>query len=407
MKHAVTREQVLALFETRQHASCRDRALFPLSAALGTSQRNCTQRAALGVKIIMNSITPGLIVLLGSGETLPSSGKIHEFVAQRLPENPRIAILETPAGFEPNSDLVAGKIKDFLLRRLQNYQPTIEVLPARQRGTLFSPNNAQIAAPILEADEILLGPGSPTYGVRQLQDSLALEMIKARQRLGGVLFLSSSAPISFGRYALPVYEIYKAGFDLHWVRGLDLLSAYGLPLSFVTHWNNNDGGNDLDTSRCYIGQARFEQLLARLPSDHTIVGIDEHTALVLDFEDRCCQVLGNATITILRAGKSQVFRNGDRFALERLGEWHLPANHAGISPATWEAALKAESEKTARVQQVQKPPPEVLSLAEAREAARADQDWITADDLRVQLADLGWQVKDTPEGSRLAPLEED
>ena len=119
--------------------------------------------------MIMTAIEPGLIVLLGSGETLPSSGKTHEFVAQRLPKSPRIVVLETPAGFEPNSDAVAGKIKDFLARRLQNYKPVIDVLPARRRGTPFSPDNPDIVAPILKADEILLGPGSPTYGARQLQ----------------------------------------------------------------------------------------------------------------------------------------------------------------------------------------------------------------------------------------------
>ena len=55
----------------------------------------------------MSAVIPGPIALLGSGETLPSSGKTHEFVARRLPDKPRIVILETPAGFEPNSDFVA------------------------------------------------------------------------------------------------------------------------------------------------------------------------------------------------------------------------------------------------------------------------------------------------------------
>lgn len=70
----------------------------------------------------------GLICILGSGETLASSGKTHEYVAQRLPDEPNIVILETPAGFEPNSADVATKIKTFLERRLQNYKPQIDVL---------------------------------------------------------------------------------------------------------------------------------------------------------------------------------------------------------------------------------------------------------------------------------------
>ena len=71
----------------------------------------------------VKKLTPGLIVLLGSGETLPSSGNTHEFVAKNLPASPKIAILETPAGFELNADKVAERIGDFLKVRLQNYAP--------------------------------------------------------------------------------------------------------------------------------------------------------------------------------------------------------------------------------------------------------------------------------------------
>ena len=76
--------------------------------------------------------SPGLVVLLGSGETLPFSGKIHEFVAQRLPKHGNVAILETPAGFEPNCDQVAGKIKSYLEQRLQN-NDIIEIGDVRLR----------------------------------------------------------------------------------------------------------------------------------------------------------------------------------------------------------------------------------------------------------------------------------
>jgi hypothetical protein len=313
--------------------------------------------------------------------------------------------LETPAGFEPNSDLVAGKIKDFLIRRLQNYQPDIQVLPARRRGTDFSPDNPDIVDPILEADEILLGPGSPTYGVRQLKDSLALQMIAARHRLGGTLFLSSSAPISFGTYTLPVYEIYKAGLDLHWMNGLNFLSAYGLSISFVTHWNNRDGGDELDTSCCYIGQARFKQLHTRLPEEHTLVGIDEHTALILDFAQQCIHVSGKDTITVLRGGKSLIMESGQRLPLDILGAWRIPTDHSDIPSAVWEAAVRAEKQKNAESQKLTQPPADVLQLAQEREQARVEQDWHKADEIREQVHELGWQISDTPDGSQLEPLE--
>lgn len=355
----------------------------------------------------LTPITPGLVVLLGSGETLPSSGRIHEFVAQRIPGKPRIVILETPAGFEPNSDLVAGKIKDFLSHRLQNYQPEIQVLPARHRGTDFSPDNSDIVNPILEADEILLGPGSPTYGVRQLKDSLAFYMIAARHRLGGNLFLSSSAPISFGTYTLPVYEIYKAGLDLHWMDGLNFFCAYGLSLSFVTHWNNRDGGADLDTSCCFVGQARFKQLQAKLPGEHTLVGIDEHTALILDFEQQCIHAIGKDTVTLLRGGESLVLESGQRFPLDTLGTWQLPVEHSDLPSVVWDAALRVNAQINSKRHEQSQPPADVLQLAKERDQARADQDWSKADRIRDQLLAFGWQISDTLDDSQLAPIERD
>ena len=86
-----------------------------------------------------------------------------------------------------------------------------------------------------------MGPGSPTYAVRQLADSLAWHRLIARHRVGATLALASAAVIAISALALPVYEIYKAGQDLHWQPGLDLFGAYGLKLVFVPHWNNAEG----------------------------------------------------------------------------------------------------------------------------------------------------------------------
>ncbi|MEO8570166.1 MAG: cysteine--tRNA ligase [Chloroflexota bacterium] len=46
-------------------------------------------------------------------------------------------------------------------------------------------------------------------------------------------------------------------------------------------------------------------------------------------------------------------------------------------------------------------PAKVTALVEARDAARADRDWPRADAFRAQLAELGWEVVDGPEGSKL------
>jgi cysteinyl-tRNA synthetase len=52
----------------------------------------------------------------------------------------------------------------------------------------------------------------------------------------------------------------------------------------------------------------------------------------------------------------------------------------------------------------QQVPPEVAALAQEREQARARRDFARADELRAQLRELGWEVRDGPDGPELLPL---
>jgi cyanophycinase-like exopeptidase len=344
----------------------------------------------------------GLVALFGSGETSASGRKIHDRLFGHLVLPIQVAVLETPAGFEPNSALVAGRVADFFRHRLQNYRPRVTVVPARKRDTPFSPNDPAIVEPLLQANVIFLGPGSPTYAVRQLQDSLAWHIVVARHRLGAAVILASAALIAASAHALPVYEIYKVGEALHWHDGLDFFGPYGLSLVFVSHWNNREGGAELDTSRCFMGQARFAQLMALLPADMTVVGIDEHTALVMDLEAEICRVMGRDGVTLLRGGEERRFTRGQTFPLSELGPFQKPEPQAGIPPQVWKKVLAARSE--AKV--AHELSSEVLALVEEREEARARRDWPAADALRERIAALGWQVNDTLTGPSLEPLSE-
>src|SRR5512140_1349989 len=169
-------------------------------------------------------MTIGNIAFLGSGETSLAGGRIFEQLARQIPAPLRIAILETPAGFELNSGQVAGKVADFLKSRLSDYKPQVDVIPARKKGTAFSPDDPEILAPLLHANLIFMGPGSPTYAIRQLKDSLAWDIVRARHRLGATLVFASAATIAISQWGVPVYEIYKVGQDVHTVPGLDLFN---------------------------------------------------------------------------------------------------------------------------------------------------------------------------------------
>jgi hypothetical protein len=344
-------------------------------------------------------MTLGPIAFLGSGETSLAGGRIFEHLARQIPAPLRIAILETPAGFELNSAQVAGRVGDFFKTRLSNFRPEVDVIPARKRGTLFSPDDPEILAPLLHANLIFMGPGSPTYAIRQLKDSLAWDMLRARHRMGATLVFASAATVAISQWSLPVYEIYKVGMDVHAVPGLDLFAGFDVPLSFIPHWNNAEGGADLDTSRCFVGMERFDEWCRQLPDDHTTLGLDEHTGIIFDFVKRECVVMGVSSISLVRTCDPEMFPAGSRIPLAEIGPFHLPDPlSSGISSEAWEMVVNAPPPASVTEEA---PPSEVLSLAQARQEARARKDWAAADEYRHKILALGWTVQDTPDGPKL------
>jgi len=340
----------------------------------------------------------GRIAFLGSGETSLAGGRIFESLARLIPDPLRVAVMETTAGFELNSFQVAGRVADFLQTRLQNYKPTIDVIPARKQGTEFSPDNPEILKPLLTANIIFMGPGSPSYAVRQLKGTLAWDIIRARHRLGATLIFASAATISVGAWALPVYEVYKVGEDIHTKLGLNLFADYGMDVSFVPHWNNAEGGIDLDTSRCFFGIERFDQWRKLLPTENILVGLDEHSGIIVDFESATCEVSGVSSVSILKQNSMEIHPAGAKFSLSELGQFTPPPSiEQGLRPDAWEMVTHAanmEAEEDA-------PPAEALELIEKRKDARTLKDFAESDRLRDQISALGWTVQDSKEGQKL------
>jgi hypothetical protein len=354
-----------------------------------------------------SNLIPGPVVLFGSGETSPSGKRIFDHTLARivsagtLSGPPKVALLETPAGFELNSAQVIQRVADFLTWRLQNYQPQTIVVPARKKGTPYSPDDADITAPLQWADMIFMGPGSPSFAVRQLKDSLAWQRIIVSHRLGSTLVLASAATVAISAFSLPVYEIYKVGEELHWKPGLDFFALYGVPLVFIPHWNNQDGGSELDTSRCYMGRSRFTSLIEILPSGIPVVGIDEKTALILDLGAGEAHVLGLGGVQILLNPKlpsqtTKVYKSRSSFSLQEIGDFRIPEGPPGLPADVWQQAVDARAQIKKEVKPA--PPKAVTDLVSLREAARERRDWQLADKLRDDILELGWTIKDTSDG---------
>ena len=208
-------------------------------------------------------------------------------------------------------------------------------------------------------------------------------------------------------------------------KGLDFFGLYGLPLVFIPHWNNNDGGEELDTSRCYMGRERFAALMSLLPPDLSVLGIDERTALIMDVQAGTCRVMGQGGVTIIHTGHSHPasqtgldetdleavarirrahvhqFKHGETFDLNVISKISIPTDGEDLPPGIWEQAVQAQVQLDVQRQaEPHKPdvPEEIIRLVQARQTARDQQDWAAADALRAQIAALGWQVNDTPDG---------
>ena len=362
----------------------------------------------------------GVIALLGSGETAALGREAFVHVFRRLQRPIAVAVLETPAGFQPNATLVAGKVADFISHRLQDYAPQVSIVSARYKGGPYDTDAPALAESLSAANCIYAGAGSPGFMIRQLQESRLLAAMRQRHAQGAALVFSSAAALAVSAHALPVYEIFKAGADLSWQGGLDILGPYGYHLTIVPHWNNKEGGAELDTSHCFMGLDRFERLQSLLPAQETILGIDEHTACILDIAAEQAQVLGRGSLTLLRQDMPPaVYHAGDRFPLAVLrGEAHTHPErlYTPISPAALFASDEDEEsglglsglhpsdddslEGNDAPALPGLPPAMIDTLLEIRSELRTEKRWALADKLRNALKEANIVIEDTPEGSR-------
>jgi hypothetical protein len=240
--------------------------------------------------------------------------EVHKELLARFPRPARAVFLDTPAGFQLNVDQISERAIEYF--RFHIRQP-MALVSFKGKG-LGAPYQAEQAYQSLrEADFVLIGPGSPTYAVRQWRQTPIPEILIRRIDGGGCLVAASAAALTVGRLTLPVYEIYKVGEAPHWAEGMNLLRHFGFSLVVIPHWNNAEGGTH-DTRFCYMGEPRFRTLESQLPEDVRVLGLDEHTACLLDLEREEGVVRGIGRATLRHRGNEVIFEKGERFSLEVL-----------------------------------------------------------------------------------------
>ena len=261
---------------------------------------------------------PRLLVIMGSGETAPTMTVPHRRVFERLAEATgdqiNAVLLDTPFGFQENVNELAAKTTDYF-RDATGRQVEIAGLARTDRGDVVAVETA--IAKIRSADWLFAGPGSPTFALRQWNDTAVPIAISEKLQSGGAIVFSSAAALTLGRKTIPVYEIYKSGFDPYWVDGLDVLTAIGLPVVVIPHYDNKEGGNH-DTTKCYLGERRLLMLEPELEDEVFILGIDEHTGVIIDLDTEIAEVVGKGAITLRKDAKSVRIEAGEVVPLAKL-----------------------------------------------------------------------------------------
>jgi hypothetical protein len=279
------------------------------------------------------SALPRILTIMGSGETTPTMARVHRAVLDRLGDRPVPAVvLDTPYGFQENAEDITARTVDY-------FRSTVGApfSVASFRSADADPLTRETALlRIREARLVFTGPGSPSYALRQWSGSEIPRLLADKLARGGAVTMASAAALTLGRYTIPVYEIYKVGEAPRWLDGLDLLTPLGLPVAVVPHYDNAEGGNH-DTRFCYMGERRLQALEAELPSDVFILGVDGHTALVLDLDVGSGTVLGLGTVAVRKDGRSTVFPAGSEISIAEL----VAAAQGGAAPPLSKAATAA------------------------------------------------------------------
>ncbi len=210
-------------------------------------------------------------------------------------------LLDTPFGFQPNADELVTRIISYFQRHVGR---EISLASFRHSGQATALELEQFLARLSAADYVFAGPGSPTYALRHWRETGVRERLAEKIAGGGCVAFASAAAIGLGAYALPVYEIYKVGDDPSWTAGLDLLGQIGIRCAVIPHYDNREGGTH-DTRFCYMGQERLRQLERMLPDNLLILGVDEHTACIIDVGAQSVTVRGRGGVTLRRRGSEQ------------------------------------------------------------------------------------------------------
>lgn len=344
-------------------------------------------------------------------------------------------LIDTTYGFQTNADDLSARVRSYFE---ESTGTSIGEVKLRSAGASAADVAGALDA-VASARWVFAGPGSPTYTARQWL-AVGMQRSLARVLERGMVVTASAAAMSLGSHVMPVYEMYRVGEDPHWQPGLDVIGAVlGVKAAVIAHFDNTEGGTH-DTRFCFAGEERFTRLVSLLPHDTGVIGVDEHTAVLIDLDNESVSVAGRGGLTLIApGGQSKLFVSaGDSIALADFRRLFTPAEvkqHSATDVDVEAAIARIEQllEAHRYVEAVdllleldeqgvdhlllrplvvrmgklatgdaagQEQVGRLLQLIiELRASARADKRWSDADVIRDRLAAMGVTLSDGPDGT--------
>lgn len=289
---------------------------------------------------------------MGSGETAPTMVSTHRRLAASLANGPatvrsmvNAALLDTPYGFQENASELAERAVHYFSESVDVNLRVGGLTSLRTADPVTRERGLEL---LRTSDYLFAGPGSPTYALREWAQTDVPSIISDKLDHGGIVVFASAAALTIGARTVPVYEIYKCGQDPYWLEGLNVLGHIGINAAVIPHYDNAEGGHH-DTRFCYLGERRLRLMEQELPTDHYVLGVDEHTGVVLNLDEGSVEVVGNGMLTVRIDGESRTFAAGTTLDLAFLVNPESDATSSATgrtAPATTPAAQEAEPAET-------------------------------------------------------------
>ncbi len=350
-----------------------------------------------------------ILAIIGSGETSPTMVTVHRDLVSRLGlDNPQAIVLATPYAFQENAADVSVRAQRYFANSV-GLQVRIAAGTSPHADPAMAPpltgedeqDEGRQAADIRTADWVFAGPGSPSYALAHWRAGPVAAGLRDRVLAGhGMTVLASAAAATVGQFTVPVYEVYKAGGALRWLPGLDLLGTLGLNVAVIPHYDNAEGGR-YDTRHCYLGERRLAVMERELPADAAVLGVDEHTAVLIDLRTQDIEIRGRGGVTVRRSGDSVVLRSGARLPVADLRDLvrGMATGNSALRSARQSAWQSAQRSARQSAQRSVLPLPEVMAAAEqgfGAAAAARDADAMAGVILDLETAVTQWEA-DTDE----------